>query len=466
MAYRPELNRPYTSAQMDEILSDAVRVLGEVGIGCAEKDAIDRITATPGVRWHEGRLRFGPETVRETVAAIRRENATGESEPPAFRLHTAWSCFNYADPETGEVRPPSTADAIRMTRLMDARGYGWWPIPLIPRDVPPRHATLACEHIALRHSRHFGGFMPALCREEIDFLIAMYQAVGRTYLHNEQISISPLRFNDAGLALAIPYLGRDDCQVILTGAIPAVGATAPFSIRTALVQVLAEQLALVIACGRLGLREKGVGLRLQPFDFQATTMVFGGPEEMLFRTCCNQLTEHVAGVPARWGHLHSMARMPDVQAAAERAASALWQGLIGVREFHCAGQLAQDEVFSPLQVVIDEEIIRLVGHACRGLEPLAADGEDAVAEIAAGLAAGTFLAEPATAGSYRNVSYWPELFSRATVGHWHRLGQPTILGEARAAVAASLAAHTFSLEAAQADQLDLIYGEARRAIRP
>ncbi len=464
MNYKPELSRPFTDGEMENIVSDSIRLLCEIGIACSEKRTVERLSAKSGTEWREGRLLFKAEKLREKMAEIRQSNAGRENPAEPFRLHSSWSCFNYADPLSGKVRRPSLDDASKMTRFMDARGYGYWPIPLIPSDINPRHATLACEYIALKNSRHLGGFMPALSVQEIEFLIEMNKCAGKTYLHVEQISISPLRFNDEGLAMAIPFIGRNDCNVLLTGSIPALGASSPFSIRSSMALVLAERLALIMAVEGLGLpKDLGVGLRIQPFDFESARMVFGGPEEMLLRSCCNQLVEFVSGAPGRWGQLHSMARTPDAQAASERSTSALWQALIGIRNFHCAGQLAQDEVFSPVQVMIDEEIIKLVEHACKGIPDFDSDA-DILEEIRAGLDSGTYMAEEATVTNFRNFSFWPKIFSRKSVPVWDAIGQPSLAEIAIAEIEKSIESNSFVIGKNQEDRLESVYQEALRAI--
>ena len=161
MYYRPQLSRPYSDGELEDILTDALRVLERIGIACGHRETIDRVTAEQGIVWEEGRLKFDPATMRAHVEDVRRRSAATPDEEPAFEALASWCCLNYADPETGEVRPPTTEDAAQMTRLMDARGCSYWSIPLVPMDVPPQHATLTGEYIAMKHSRGLGGFMGA-----------------------------------------------------------------------------------------------------------------------------------------------------------------------------------------------------------------------------------------------------------------------------------------------------------------
>jgi len=462
--YRPQLTRPYTDDQLEGMLTDALRVLETIGVECNEPGAVERVTAEAGVTHDGGRLKFDPDAMRAHIAEVRERIAATEDVEPPFEALTAWCCLNYADPETHEVRPPTTEDAIRMTRLMDARGCSNWSIPLVPADVNPRHRTLACEYIALANSRGLGGFTPATDKREIEYLIDMYQAAGRTFLLDEQIGISPLRFNDEGLAAALHFAWRDDVNVILVGPIPSVGSTTPFSIRSAVVQSVAESLALSLTTVRLGLGEGGFSAGLQSFDFQYLTMPYGSAEATLYTALTARMTEHLTGRTPRTGGFRSMARMPDAQAAAERTAYVLWQALLGCRRFRGVGQLAIDEIFSPEQVIIDDAILAHVERIVRGLDPMASGG-DVVDEIAAGLAAGGFIAEEATVANFRDQMLFPDLFCHYNVGHWRSIGAPTVCADAWARARQQLATWDFQLPTDRRKELDRIYNEAIRTIR-
>ncbi|MBN2584219.1 MAG: trimethylamine methyltransferase family protein [Planctomycetes bacterium] len=464
MEYRPQLSRPYSDADMESILTDGLRILKQIGVACSEPQTVERVTAEPGVTWEGGRLKFEPDAMREHVAAIRRRLAPKASAPPPpFELLAAWSGLNYADPETGEVRPPTTEDAVLMTRLMDAFGGHDWSIPLVPSDVNPRYATLTSEYIALSNSRALGGFMSVMDPTEIEFLIEMHQAVGRTYLLDEQIGISPLRFNDHGLASALKFMGRDDVRVILVGSIPAVGSTVPFNLRAAVATVVAERLSLSMTCERLGTSGGGYGGGFLPFDFQYLTIGFGSAEEGLFAAMDRQLGEYINGVPNYFGAMHSIARMPDAQAAAEKTANALFQALIGRRRFRGGGQLAVDEVFSPQQLIIDQAILQHVERIVHGFDPLA-QTDDLMAEVQAGIAEGNYVGEESTVRGYRQNCLMPDLFHHYNVGHWRQLGSPTILAEAWDRCKGLIAACDFHLPDDQARALESTYRKALRTL--
>jgi len=463
MSFFPTLNKPYSEDDLNLILNDALRVLEKIGIECSEPQAVGRVTAEAGIRHENGRLLFDPDAMRSHIADVRKRNAALPDEEPDFKLLTAWSCFNYADPGTGEVRPATTEDAILMTRLMDARGGNAWTVPLIPADVPPQHATLTADYIGAKYSRGMGGFTSVSSIREVELLVEMYQAVGRKYLFVEQVAISPLRFNDHGIAMALHFAERNDVDVVLSGAIPTVGSTAPISLRTAMAQSVAESMALSLVNCRLGLGEGGFGARLATFDMQHTVMGYGAPEEMLMVVLGQQIASFLNGKTYRIGLIHSTAHMPDSQAAVERTINVLGQALAGARIFRGNGQLAVDEVFSPQQAIIDDEIIAHVRHIVQGVKPLGMDG-DVVEELLEGLETNQFLDAEATAENFREFYLFPELFHHYSTGHWRSEGCPTILGDAWEKAKAQIEGNDFGLSAEQERNVDAVYQRALKEL--
>ena len=62
-----------------------------------------------------------------------------------------------------------------------------------------------------------------------------------------------------------------------------------------------------------------------------------------------------------------MAKVPDCQSAAEKAAIMTAGAFLGARHFCCAGTLSLDEIFSPEQLLVDCEIRDWVQRGARGL---------------------------------------------------------------------------------------------------
>ena len=462
--WNPGIARPWSASDLEEILGEALRVLEEIGVECAHERTRDCLAEWGGVAFAGERIRFSSERVREHLE--RKRTLSGKSpveEVSDFGLGGCWAGLNYCDPETGAVRPASTRDAADMARLWDGRGRSGV-VPLIPGDVPPRLVTLAAEWIALTHSRYLGGSLTVTDPEEIRLLIDMNLAAGRRYRLMQQVGISPLRFNAEGLETAIGFFEYPDVEVNLGGFIPMAGATCPLDPRSAVVQAAAESLAFDVTCWALGFGDGGLEIRVEPFDFQYSAIVFGSPEWCLYRALALQMSEYLSGRRVRNGSFRTVAKRPDVQAMCERTASALWQALLGIRQFGAVGQLSVDEVFSPQQAVLDREILGYVARVIDGLDG-ASEEVDAVALIGEGVEQGGFIGVDDTTHRFRDFYRFPELFRHWSVGRWRAEEEPSILAEAWECAREEMRLSTFALEEDRQAEVDRLYSRGQSYVR-
>ena len=461
--WRPVLDPPLSETDLEGILNRACRVLEQVGVECTHRETRHRLLDHGGVSRRGDRLHFEMAHLLDRVEAVRAgAQAVQDDEDGELTMGACWACLFYCEPTTQEVRPATAADAEAMARLWDARGLAG-PVPVTPGHVPPGLATLEAERIALIHSARLGGGLTATDPDEVRLLIDMNQAAGRRYRLLCQVGISPLRLNGEGLSTALAFLENPDVAVEMAGAIPMAGATCPLDPRSALVQSVAEALAMEqveLALGQPG----ALGLRVEPFDFQYATIVFGSPEWCLYRAMVLQVSHYLTGRKPRNGSFRSTAKQPDGHAAAERTASVLWQALLGVRHFGAVGQLSVDEVFSPQQAVIDRDILSYVARLVRGISP-AVDSGDPVDLIRRGMAAGGFAGLEETARGFREMYSFPDLFRHWNVGRWKAEGGPGLLDEAWERAQAEIATSTHALPPDQHREVERLYAAGAEHIR-
>jgi hypothetical protein len=93
-----------------------------------------------GITHKDGRLFFTPASVRDylvekktTVTNVPDQlHLTSTDVPFDFnRNGMSWMGLNYCDPETQEIRPGTTEEAIQMARFWDAWDVDWC-VPLNP----------------------------------------------------------------------------------------------------------------------------------------------------------------------------------------------------------------------------------------------------------------------------------------------------------------------------------------------
>ena len=461
--WNPYIVPPWSSSDLEGILCDAIRVLEEIGVKCAHEGVRRRLADREGISVAGNRVCFGETTVRDYLEGMRASSRESPGvDDNQFSLGGRWAGLNYCDPETQKVRPATSAEAAQMARLWDARGLSGT-VPLVPGDVPPGLVTLAAERIALTNSRYLGGWLTVIDPEEVRFLIDMNLAAGRRFCLLQQVGISPLKLNAHGLETALRFLDDPDVDVELSAFIPMAGVTCPLDPRSAIVQSVAETLAFEIVCSALGFANEGSELRVEPFDFRYSAIVFGSPEWCLYRVLALQMAEYLRGRPERSGRFRSVAKRPDEQAACERTASALWQALLGARRFGGVGQLSVDEVFSPQQAVLDREILAYVERIVRGLD---LTGEvDAAALIQEGVQENGYMGVADTVTRFRDFYAFPDIFRHWNVGAWQTAGAPSILKEAWGRARAEIDTSTFQLPDDQRQEVDRIYAKAQSYLK-
>jgi trimethylamine:corrinoid methyltransferase-like protein len=139
------------------------------------------------------------------------------------------------------------------------------------------------------------------------------------------------------------------------------------------------------------------------------TFVYGSPEDLIGTLLQAQINRRY-GCPLVAKSLLTTAREPDEQAAAEKATHTLLAALAGFRIFTNAGFLANDEYISPLQMVIDREIVDYVNIFMKGVA--SDDRALALDVVRSGVhAGGSFIEHESTLHNFREAAWDPSLFS-------------------------------------------------------
>jgi trimethylamine:corrinoid methyltransferase-like protein len=162
-------------------------------------------------------------------------------------------------------------------------------------------------------------------------------------------------------------------------------------------------------------------------------------------------------------NLHDMAKLPDCQSAAEKAAILMAGAGLGARWFTGAGMLSLDEIFSPEQLLVDCEIRDWVQRAVHGVELGEAAVPDWVEEIRAGLSGG-FMNRDSSLDHYREQAWYPKWFQRGAIGPWNEKGQPRLSDALRIEVKRRIAAHRYELDGERRAAIETIYRAAQHTI--
>jgi trimethylamine:corrinoid methyltransferase-like protein len=368
--------------------------------------------------------------------------------------------------ESGEVRGSTAADLKEMLKLV-ASVYTSGPPPVCPCDLDPRLQILWAEKTCLEMAPGFGGGIVTLDPDTIHWIGELHAVAGRHYDLALQAVISPLRLDR--LALELFWHFKDDPVVrasINTSPIPVGGISAPMLPSGLLVQGVAEQLGGIIVSKRLGCAGPDTVLHQTEIDcgdMRYLTTAHSLPDTLMVALLQQDLVQYFSGYRPANMCLCTNAKLADGFAASDRMAYLLMLGLAGFRSFSFgAGQLSMDEIFSPAQFIIDQEIGRYVQHILDGAK-WQTDAEGTLRCIAEGVEEGNFLSQAGT------LDALPELFDspilrRDNVNQWRAAGAVSVeqlaLDRAKAAIASFVPAS----DAVPHGKLDPVFEQACRAL--
>ncbi len=463
VARRPLL----TDEQAERIHGLAKQILAETGMEVLDPAYRERLERA-GLRSKGERVTFDPAVVDAFVEEFRRSQgqAPAGGQPDDRRLTLSVSSYSLFvhDLESGAVVPYTSESLIEMTKLVDTlagEGVTGSP-PGIPTEVHPHLQPLAQYRIAALYSRQGASPVDPTSAKTARYLFEMADVMGAPIDGLPVYIPTPLRLGGESLDVVMSCLDR--LEHIWVSSMPSTGTSAPVHPFGALALAAAEVIGGAIAVHLLSGKPTGFGIGIFPADLREGSMVFGSPENMLYQMLSADFNRYYAA--HSWmgpDNIHVMAKLPDCQSAAEKAAIMALGASLGTRHFSCAGTLSLDEIFSAEQLLVDVEIRDWVQKSIAGVWL----GEEAVAdwpgEIAAGIQAG-FMGLDSTLDHYRTHTWYPKRFTRGAIGPWLKAGQPQLSARLRAEVKRRIAGYNFEPAPGVRAEIERIYRAAERSV--
>jgi len=253
--------------------------------------------------------------------------------------------------------------------------------------------------------------------------VSLQQVLSPVHIH----LVSPLRFS-AEEAKIFMFFAERGLRIGI-GTMSVLGSNAPVTIAGALAQHLAQNIFInILYRAYFGDRQLHFSSAISPLDMRTLMQSYGRPEKEL----CNVAMAQMA---RRYGaHFfphtgHSDAKKPGPEAGFEKALNSLPSLIACGRVGISCGLPSVDEVFSPVQLVIDREVIGALRRFVRGFEV----NEETLAfetlrEVAPG---GIFTGTEHTAKHWRRELWTPTVFAREMFGAWRQKGAKTEVDLAR-----------------------------------
>jgi trimethylamine:corrinoid methyltransferase-like protein len=324
------------------------------------------------VDYETKRVRF-PTYLVEWAIAHCPNTFTLKSRTPDLSLNlggemiyfASFPGFTWLDPDTQQRQVATVEDCAKLVRLCDA-------LPMVHTlcqpvahlgDKPPQvelewvHATELRNTDKTIMGTAFGG--------SSKWLVQMVAAADQQTLGGICIS-SPLAIPTDQAQGILDYAESGNPQLILSG--PSKGATGPASMAGTLVLQNAEILGGTVLAQ---LAKPGCGVMYMgystPMDMRYGTMASGAVEVGIMAIATAQLARYY-GMPSGVFFPMTDAKTPDPQASFEKHLQTILCATAGVNYIMPLGGLDNEGSHSPVQMIIDNEVCRMVGRVLEGIK--------------------------------------------------------------------------------------------------
>jgi len=468
---RITLDKIISANLLEKMHWKALEILQSIGMKVTSKPILERIEGVRGFKIEEDRVKIDPQLMESLVEEYKSK--VGKRDPDIITdleeitlLGTGYpGCTHIIDLETDKLRPLTTKDAIDATKLIDSL-YDWGlrgGAPGAPQDVSPNYRRILQCKIGYEYSRS-ASCAPFENYVEAEYIRRMANAIGQKFYLDVYV-VSPLRLEGVSVDRVVPFLEKGSCDGMSVGSMPLAGATAPVYPIGAITQGIAESLG-----GYAILHEAypkipiWFGMGAFHFDLKHGNIVFGSPEQILL-DLIGIIVDRFYGVPRIGGvrSFRTMAKTVDAQAEVEKAASATVGVLTGPGKFNMSGVLSLDEIFSPVQLIIDCEIAHYLSKLARGLDLSEEELDSSMEVIQRCALKGSFLTDKTTLTQYRRIYWYPRLFDYSLL-HTSRREMKSLTDRAKEMARKKIAEHNFQLEESKKRKLEKIYREAIKKI--
>jgi trimethylamine---corrinoid protein Co-methyltransferase len=458
-----------SAAEVDAIHGAALHILNHTGVVFASDSAL-RILAQGGcqVDAPSGRVRFAPPLVEECIAHCPSQVPIRARHPDYdlaigddrlyFQSHPG---LHLLDMETDQRREATLADIGPLTRLVDAMDQIHLSIMPVG-SVADGPAVAMIEAITAEQMRHTQKVIAAgVFQGCAPWIVEMAQVTGQQ-VYGQINPITPLTYPADQIEGGIEYVRAGHPVCILPG--PTLGANSPATLAGTLVLQAAEHLAAVVL---IQLCQPGASVTLGSYphliDMRSGSLSIGAVEMGLLGAAQAQLARRY-GIPCHPQFPITDSKVLDEQTALEKAMTIVLLAEAGAHLISNGGALETEKLWSPVQLLIDNEINGMVGRILAGIT--VTEETLAVPAIEAAGTGGHFLGTRHTRDTWRREQFLPRLADRLAYERWQEAGAKDIVARAKDQARELLRTHQVpSLTEEQGRELDRIVQAAERVKR-
>jgi trimethylamine---corrinoid protein Co-methyltransferase len=408
-----------SAAEIECIHRNALRILSETGMEIQNRKLLDALSGFGVTVDIETRRARFPQRLVETYLVESEKTDWNHIQP-----HVGGSAGvyhgRYHDPRTLALLPWSEERlafyfflARRLPMLNGATMLGCQ-LP-VPAQLEPLYERYYCWKLDGTEGSSI--YLDEIC----PYLLELYQARAadqgkpvQEVFHGTVYLVPALKLG-VHEAHQVAYFWERGLRVGI-GDMYAMGANAPATLAGAVTLNLAEQIALrILDWALFGDKHFYLGGSLSVMDMRTMIYPYGRPEMAITNLMIAQLARHYGA--AFQGHAGlSDAKLPSVEAGYQKALTALPTLLAGGSFWMDAGLLSTDEVFSPIQMILDNEFLSALKRFVYGFEISDESiGIDTILNIPPG---GQYLDSEHTVHNFRKEHWQPSIWSQQMLEPW------------------------------------------------
>jgi trimethylamine---corrinoid protein Co-methyltransferase len=433
--------------EMETIHRNALRILAEVGMWIDHPESLDYLEAAGCNVDHDTRRVLFPGAVVQSFVDHMRQSYAARTEPESmsvryshirfrkepFQVHSDFSvntggyCVYIYD--TNGKRRMATLDdtrqALKIAHQLDQVTYTG--LPVAAQDVPLAIRPIRMAAELVKHTDKLGG-IEALTTFDIEYITRIGEVVrgGKEELKKRPILVgyaearTPLSIDANMCEVMLAYLKRGLPQSLDT--MPNAGATAPMNPAGALALGIAETLGGLVLALSVD-RDAVVSLDVTPSycDMRTGIFKYASAERGSLLGARIQMISEYYGCPSGVHGGKTDSCQPGLRCGVEKGLSMLMPILCGAVGFGTIGHLENALTFSPVQLVMDNEIARYVRRMVKGFDVTdEAINVDLIKRIGIG---GQYLDAMETATEFRE---WVNLSPYFGAGAWSASPTPEV----------------------------------------
>ncbi|MDH3365799.1 MAG: trimethylamine methyltransferase family protein [Thermoplasmata archaeon] len=459
-----------TEEDIEQIDRASISILEDTGVAVYEKESLDVLEGGGAcVERSTSRVKIPEKLVRESLERLpKKVTLAGRDEARSVTLGAGESHFmnslqgiRVLDIDTGMTRPSMLQDVAMFARLVDYLDkIDIFGVTVVAHDIPGelhyvKELATAVENTGkhIIHGCHGTRMTKGFVK------IAEVASGGSEALARRPAAssfgcpVSPLQFDRANTESMVECAKASMPYTVLSMAM--AGASSPMPLAGTLSVINAEVLAGATICQLLNPGTPVIyGSVSSIMDMRTGVMALGAPERPVINTAVVEVA-HSYEMPVWVGGMSTDGKKPGEQTMMEKVMTGLPPLLAGADILFGAALLSSAVVYSPEQLVIDNEVAGALDRVRKGTK---IDSEtvalDAINKAGPG---GGFLGMRQTLDYFKSDVWVPRLIDRNVYENWERIGRPDMRSIARERARNILDEHSAKpLEDEQKKEIDMI----------